>query len=218
MAPLLALALAALPAGRPSPVEGPAQVGAGGFAAAIAAALAPQGARAEVGQVRVSSGLGCAVSHAEALRPVTASGQVPLRLTGTGPEGLPCEAFGWARVRVLAPGLLLARAVATGEPLEGAVRPGEVELRAGRAYLPSLPAGARAARALPAGAALIPSDVRAGPLPGEPIEVLVRTGALELSLTGRAVPCARGRACALLPGGRRVEGRIAGDHLLVEVP
>jgi hypothetical protein len=220
MTSLLALVLAALPALRQEPAPAaPAgldvDVAVGG---AVAAALAPEGARAEIGEVRVPPGRGCAPSRAEALRPVTASGDVPLRLAGVDPDGLPCEIFGWARVRVLGGGLLLSRPVLPGDPLEGAVRPAEVEILAGRAPLSSLPRGARAGRALPVGTPLLASDVRLGPLPGEPIGVMVRTGALELSLTGRALACGRGRACALLPGGRRVQGRLEGDHLLVEVP
>jgi hypothetical protein len=50
------------------------------------------------------------------------------------------------------------------------------------------------------------------------VEVVVRAGDLEITREARAVPCVRGRACALLPGGRRVEGRLLDGRILVEVP
>jgi hypothetical protein len=185
----------------------------------VSAALAVAGARAEVLEVRVTSGQACPADRAEALRPVTSSGEVALRLAGTGADGRACEGYAWARVRVVASGLVASRAVAQGELLQGAVALGDVELRLGRPPpLTGIPEGSRAARALAAGAPLLRGDVRDGPLPGEPITVLVRTGGLELSRTGRALPCARGRACALLPGGRRVEGRLEDGKLLLEAP
>jgi hypothetical protein len=187
---------------------------------AVAAALAVRGARAEVEQVRVSSGAACPMARVEALRPVTGSGEIPLRFTGTGADGRACQGFGWAKVHVLATGLVASRTVRAGEPLEDAVAPGEVELRAGRASpLAALPPGARAARTLAAGAPVLGDDVSAGPRPGEPITVVVRIGGgLELAQAGRTLPCPRGRACALLPGGRRVEGRLEDGHLLLESP
>lgn len=203
----LAGALGALPA-------------AGTPAQAVAAALAVHGARAEVGEVRATAGASCPADRVEVLRPVAGSGEVPVRFTGTDPAGRACQGFGWVRVRVTTPGLVASRLVKSGEPLEDAVAPGEVELRTGRpAPLEALPAGARAARTLAAGAPVLPDDVRTGPAPGEPITVLVRlSGGLEITQTGRTLPCARGHACALLPGGRRVEGRLEGGHLLLEAP
>lgn len=186
---------------------------------AVAGALAVAGARAELLDVRIIAGPSCPADRGEALRPVAGSGEVPLRLVGTDAGGRRCEAYGWARVRVKGDALVLSRSVAAGEPLEAAVAPGEVELRQGRPPpLASLPPGARAARALAAGAPLLPGDVREGPLPGEAITVVVRAGELELSQEGRAVPCARGRACALLPGNRRVEGRLEAGRLILEAP
>lgn len=205
----LALTLAALAAPTPQAA-----------AAAVAAAVAVRGARAEVEQVQVTRGAGCAAAQVEALRPVIASGAVPLRFTGTAAGGEACQGFGWARVRLTAPGLVTSRAVPAGEPLADAVTPGEVELRPGRAApLAVLPAGARAGRALAAGAPVLGDDVRAGPRPGEPVTVVVRIGGgLEIAQDGRALPCPRGRACALLPGGRRVEGRYEDGRLLLESP
>ncbi|HTN54122.1 MAG TPA: hypothetical protein VML50_17065 [Anaeromyxobacter sp.] len=186
--------------------------------AAVAAALARPGARAEVEEVRRSAGRGCQAERFEALRPVEASGQVPLRVEGRDAAGAPCQAWVYARVRVLAPALLLDRPLEAGEPLEGAVRLAEVEIRAGRAPLAALPPEACAARPLRAGHPLEPSDVREGPAPGAPVAVVVRAGEVELTAEGVVAPCERGRACAVLPSGRRVQGRYAAGRILVEAP
>jgi flagella basal body P-ring formation protein FlgA len=188
--------------------------------AAVAAALAAPGARAEVLAVRPSPG--CAAETFEARGAVEASGEVPLRTSGRDLRGAPCAGAAWASVRVLAPALVVARALREGESLEGAVALAEREVRAGRHPLTALPPGATATRPLRPHDALAPGDVRVGPRPGEPVAVLVRAGPLELERTGRAVPCAREaeavHACALLPGGRRVEGRLLAGRILVEAP
>ncbi|MGC3998708.1 MAG: hypothetical protein QM767_15125 [Anaeromyxobacter sp.] len=213
MSALLALTLAAAAPGL-APADGPDAALAG---QAVAAALAVDG-RAELLGVRRTSGGRCEARRAEALRPVAASGEITLRLSGADAAGQPCEAFAWARVRVLAPALVLSRDLPAGEPLDGAVAPGEAEVLPARAPLATLQDGARASHALAAGAVLRAGDVRLGPAPGEPIAVRVVSGEIQLTTTGRAVACPRGRACALLPSGRRVEGRLAGDTLIVEAP
>ena len=188
-------------------------------AEAVNAALAVPGTHAQVLEVQVVTGRACPTSRAETLHKVSSSGEVPLRLEGVGPDGLACQVYAWAKVRVLSKGLSLNRAVAPGEALVDVVTLADVELRQGRpAPLTLLPSGGRAAHALAAGAPLYPDDVRDGPLPGEPITVVVRSGNLELTQTGRAMPCDRGHACALLPGGRRVEGRPEGGQLILEAP
>jgi hypothetical protein len=189
-------------------------------AQAVEAALAVPSAHVELVAVRATTGARCPMERVEAMRPVTGSGEVPLRFTGAGADGRACQGFGWARVHVTAAGLIASRTIRAGEPLEGAVSPGEVELRGGRsAPLATLPPGARAARTLAAGAPVLGDDVRAGPLPGEPVTVVVQIGGgLEISQDGRAIPCSRGRTCALLPGGRRVEGRFEDGRLLLESP
>jgi hypothetical protein len=209
MSPLLALSL--LLAAPPSPEALAGR--------AVSDALAVPGARAELVELRITSGRDCPAARAVALRPVAGSSEVALRLSGVTADGRGCEAWAWARVRVVASGLVVSRAVTGGELLQDAVATGEVELRLGRPPpLGELPAGGRAAHALAPGAPLLPSDVREGPLPGEQITVVVRAGNLELSQLGRALPCTRGRACALLPGGRRVEGRPEGGQLVLEAP
>jgi hypothetical protein len=121
-------------------------------------------------------------------------------------------------VRVFAPALIARRAVPEGAPVEPAVASGEREVAAGRPPLSSLPPGAVAARDIPAGVPIEPSHLRVGPRPGEPVAVLLRVGDVAVEETGRALPCARARACALLPSGRRVEGRFDGTRILLESP
>ncbi|ACG73732.1 conserved hypothetical protein [Anaeromyxobacter sp. K] len=185
--------------------------------AAVAAALAPDGARARVEALRGGAS-GCAPAAFRALRPVLASGETPLQVDGRDGAGRPCRSFAWAAVRVTGPALRTTRAVAGGEPLAGAVEPAEAERLPGRSPLAGLPPGARAARALASGTLLAGTDVRAGPAPGAPVQVVVRAAGLEITREARVVPCVRGRACALLPGGRRVEGRLQDGRILVEVP
>jgi hypothetical protein len=186
--------------------------------AALTAALALPGARVELARLEPGAPAGCAVAAAAAPQPVAASGRVALRLSGSTAAGAPCEGWAWARVRVLAPALVVARDVEDGAPLAGAVTPAEREVLPGRAPLAALPPGATAARALRPGLALEGQHVRVGPRPGEPITVVARVGTLSVERPGRAVPCARGRACALLPSGQRVEGALEDGRLVVGSP
>ena len=182
---------------------------------ALARALALPGGRVEALDWRPTLPPGCVASAAESPRPLAASGRVALRLSGAGPAG-PCQGWGWARVRVFAPALVAARPLREGEPVAAASD--EVEVRGGRAPLGALPDGAVAARAIPAGAAIDLGMLRVGPRPGEPVAVLLRAGPLTVEQAARALPCARGRGCALLPSGRRVEGRLESGRILVEMP
>lgn len=184
---------------------------------AVAAATAP-GLRAEVLEYRPAVETGCAPERAEALREVAASGQVALRVEGRDAGGARCEGWGWARVRAVAPALRATRAVRAGEALAGAVSLGEAEVIAGRRALAELPEGAVAARPLSAGAPVESGALRTGPTPGAALTVVVRAGALAVAQPGRAVACGRERACAVLPSGRRVEGRLQDGALWVEAP
>jgi len=193
--------------------------------AAVAAALAGPGARAEVLGLSATTPRDCVPAAWSATRPVSASGAVALRFDGRDGAGARCEGFAWAEVRLRAAGLRLVREVRSGEPLAGAVAPAEVPLEAGRHPAPALPPGATAVRALRAGAVLEEGDLRVGPAPGDPVTVAVRAGELELTVQGRALACGRGRgsaasacAAALLPGGRRIEGRWDGARIAVEAP
>lgn len=174
--------------------------------AAVAEALSVRGARAEVLDLTGALPPGCALARAESPGPISASGRVLLHLVGAGPGGGACGSWAWAQVRVIAPTLVTTRAVAEDAPLEGAVELVEREVAAGRRPLAELPSGARAARALPAGTPLQDASIRVGARPGETVAVLLRAGPLAVEQEGRAIACRRGRACALLPSGRRVEG------------
>jgi flagella basal body P-ring formation protein FlgA len=187
-------------------------------ASAAARALAVPGGRAEVLALEAPRPRGCAASAAELAQPLAASGRVAVRLRGADGGGAPCEAWAWARVRVTAPALVAARDVAEGEALDGALRLEEREVAAGRAPVAALPAAATAARRIAAGTSLDPAHLRVGPAPGEPLPVVVRLGGLTVEQPGRAVACGRGRACAVLPSGRRVEGALEAGRLIVEVP
>lgn len=204
MAAALALALALAAA---DPVQ-----------AALQGALTIPEARAELVALRGGLAPGCRLARAEAPAPLAASGRAALRLSGADEAGERCEAWAWAEVRVSAPTLVTARAVREGERLEGAAVLQVREVAPGRPPFTELPEGAAAARDLPAGAALFAGSVRAGPRPGETVLAVVVAGALRVEQQARALPCRAGRACALLPSGRRVEGAWHGGRIVVEQP
>jgi flagella basal body P-ring formation protein FlgA len=186
---------------------------------ALAAALTLEGARAELVALRPSLPAGCTAVAFESPRPVAASGDVPLRARGVDATGASCEGWAWARVKVVAPVAVAARALAEGDRLDPtSLGVADREVTAGRSFLARVPAGATAARSIPAGTALEPVHLRLGPPPGEPVTVVVRAGALAVEQPGRAIACARNRACAALPSGRRVEGTFDGERLIVEAP
>ncbi len=186
--------------------------------AAVAAAVAFPGARAEVLELTGRLPARCALDRAEAPRPVTTSGQVALHLFGGDETGGRCESWIWARVRVSAPSLVTTRAVREGAPLEGSVMAVEREIVPGRPPVAELPEGAVADRALAAGAPLDETLFRTGARPGQAVAVVLRVGALVVEQRGQAVACRRGRACALLPTGRRVEGAWHDGRIEMETP
>ncbi|HTP30190.1 MAG TPA: hypothetical protein VMK12_31600 [Anaeromyxobacteraceae bacterium] len=186
--------------------------------AAFSGAIALPGARAEVIEVVGDLPARCVLTHAETPQPVAFSTRMPLHLFGSDPAGETCDAWAFARVRVKAPSLVTTRPVAEGAPLDGAVAPSEREVLPGRPLLAALPEGAVAARALATGTVLDDSHLRLGPRPGDPVAVALRAGALLVEQQGQAVACRRGRACALLPSGRRVEGQWHDGRILLEEP
>jgi hypothetical protein len=50
------------------------------------------------------------------------------------------------------------------------------------------------------------------------VAVLLRAGTLSIEQRGTAVACRHGRACALLPSGRRVEGDWHGGRIELGTP
>ncbi|OFX24445.1 MAG: hypothetical protein A2V77_19745 [Anaeromyxobacter sp. RBG_16_69_14] len=199
-----------------APPPGPADVPAA-VRAAIAAAVALPGASAEVLELTGALPARCSLTRAEAPRPVSASGRVALHLFGRdGAER--CDGWAWVRVRVSAPSLVTTRAIMEGAALEGAVAAVEREVVAGRPPVTTLPEGAVADRALAAGVPLDEAHFRIGARPGQAVAVVLRAGALAVEQRGQAIACRRGRACALLPTGRRVEGTWHDGRIQLESP
>jgi hypothetical protein len=162
---------------------------------------------------------GCVASSASIDRAVATSGRYAVKLTGSGMGGSVCVGWAWARVRVSGAVLAASRALKAGDPLAGATVLVERELKAGRMPLTELPEGALAGQSIAAGQLLEAGQIHAaGPPTGDPLTVVARSGSVLIAQQGRAVPCARGRTCAQLSSGRRVEGRLEGGRLVVEVP
>jgi hypothetical protein len=199
MAPIaLLLALAV-----PPPVE-----------AAARAALAVPEAQLTLSAYRPAPA-GCAPREVEVASRIVASGTVVARFRGEDVRGHECSGAAFLRASVRSSQWVAARAFRSGELVEAirALR----ELRAGSEPLFLMPAGARAARALAAGEALEEGSLRTSD-PDAPVAIEIRSGALRIQTAGRRVPCARGRACAVLASGKRVEGVAQGDRLIVELP
>ena len=158
----------------------------------------------------------------EISRPVEGSARLAVKLIGPARGAAPpCETWGWARFRLLAPVPVAARAVRAGEPLAGATRLDDREIKVGHlpADLASLERGATAERALVAGQIVETEMVRAaGPRPGDSVKVVLVAGGLAIEKTGRAVPCARNHNCAVLPSGKHVDGAFVDGRLLVQMP
>ena len=179
---------------------------------ALAAATTIPGARVVPMAFSPAPSDGCQPTHAALPRPVSGSGRVAIKLTGTG-----CPSWAWLRVTVLAPVAIAARPIKIGERLEGAINFVEREIVAGRAPF-VVPANAVAARGLVRGQIIGPGHVRSaeGAAPGTAVKVLVRMGALAIETRGRFVACGNGRTCAVLPSGKHVEGRLDQGRLLLE--
>ncbi len=201
-------------------VGAPADAGRALAERATADAVAIPGARAELLDYRPRLDATCAPTSAAADRRLLGSGQVALRLSGADGRGRPCQGWAWARVKLVASVMAAARAVHRGEPLEGATRLEERELRSFRQPVFSIPKGAKAAQSLAAGQMLEPDHLLdpSVPEPGQPVAVVLRRGPVDVALEGTAVPCPRGRACAQLPSGRRVEGQLIDRQLVVVIP
>jgi hypothetical protein len=192
---------------------------------ALERALALPGARIDGGAEERSSSspssssarqAGCQVGDAEVLGSVEGSGRIAVKLIGQRPGGQPCEVWTWVRVRVMAPLPVSTRALRAGDPVAEAYVTEERELRAGHAP-PRIGPQAVATRAIAAGQVL-QSDQVGDPSVrlGQGLKVLVVSGALTIEQSGRSVPCARGRTCAVLASGARVEGELIDGRLVVQ--
>jgi hypothetical protein len=121
------------------PVDVPALV-ADALQTALSESL-PEG-RLDVVGWKVSGNTRCTPTAAVLDRALSGSGRYAVKLEGGG-----CGAWGWAVVRVYAPGFITTRTVRMGEALDGAVKAVDQEVRAGRIPAPVGP-GSRAARML----------------------------------------------------------------------
>ena len=178
--------------------------------AALASAVTVPGARVESRLGRPSERV---VRHPARRHPrrgratLDGSGRIAVKLIGKRGRGDACEVWTWAKVKVWARVPVTQRAVAAGQPLAPAVTYTERGIRAGHVPAQIAP-GAVANRWLPAGRMIEAGQLRAaGPTPGKPIKIVIKSGSLVIEQDGSVVPCVRDRACAVLPSGRRLEGR-----------
>ncbi len=166
----------------------------------------------------VARGADCRAVDAELLRPIEGSGRIAGKVSGHSSRGGSCEAWTWVQIRVVAPVAIAARALAAGERLDGATAIEERELRAGHAPATIGPLSV-ATRALLAGQALEAALVSEPTVRlGQPIKVLIVSGALVIEQSGRGAPCGRGRSCATLASGKQVEGDLVDGKLVVQSP
>jgi hypothetical protein len=202
------LAMSTTPAAHPPPLP-PA------VAAALDAALAVPGGRIVAREYRASGPARCEPRQASVPNPIAGSGRYAVKVTGAG-----CTGWAFVHLDVFAPTAVTTRKLAAGDSLDGNTSVTEVALPPGRAAFFPTP-GATASRALPAGRLVAAADVRSVTpafAAGVPIRVVVRSGLVQLEQNGRFLPCGSSRACAVLPSGKHVEGRLEGMQLIVEAP
>ncbi len=183
---------------------------------AVDAARAAPNTEAEVRRYRSFLPEGCAPIRAAIDRPIERSGRSAVKLFGRDDGGLACEGWAWADVRLVGDAWVTTRAVRAGEALADATRKIRQEIVGGRRPIHRLPPEAVARRDLIAGKVIGEKQLQAGAAPGEPLKVILRSGSLSVEAWGRAVGCGRGRSCATLPSGKRVEGRMEANALVVE--
>lgn len=172
---------------------------------ALDAAVAGRGAHVEL-----LAWKGPACTGAFEVSSVDASGRVPVRVRGHD-----CDGWGWATVKLVAPGAVLTTEVRTGDSLQGKWSPKQFEVRRGVTLLTEIDATATATRAMKPGQALTADAVRLGPAPGTPLTVRVSAGGIVLEQRGTAIGCTGAQVCASLPTGRRISGHLEGDVLVV---
>jgi flagella basal body P-ring formation protein FlgA len=186
----------------------------------LQAALALPDARLTVRSYRpTSAAAACAVDDAAVDKQIDGSGRYPVKVQGRG-----CSGWAWADVVVKADVLVTTRSLRPGERLAGATTRVEREIRAGRQPLTASAgddglAQARTTRPLGRGQVVERSHVQeAGAATTGPVKVVIRAGDLTITQTGRLVSCGRGRACAVMPSGKHLEGTLTGGQLFVETP
>ena len=185
---------------------------------AVQAAVTVNEARARVTVLSLRLPHGCKADSAKIERPVAASGSVTVKLQGTTKRGEACEGWVRASVSLTAPVMVTTRVVRTGESLDSATTVQWQEIRAGAQ--PAAPmVGGIAARTMMSGQVVDTSSVRSNkPSAGSQVRVSIRMGALSVEQVGRLVECGNTHVCAVLPSGKRVEGALQDDRLVVMVP
>lgn len=179
---------------------------AGALAESALLSQAPEASRLEVGEVKVQLSSDCRIERAEAPA-LKMSGRVAVKLRGVTASNKSCSGWAWARIRLFSKAFVLARDVQRGESVSKASREEERELSSSKKFLSSIPEGSTAVRALPKGTVLDESHLKSsGPQLGRPVTVVVKTDTLTVVQQGRSAPCSKGKSCAVLPTGKRVEG------------
>jgi hypothetical protein len=219
LAPSLAICVWTLGTGQPARADDAAISPA--LQGALAAAVTIQGARADLVALDRPAN-DCVTSHpgarVEIPRPIDGSGRFAVKLIGIRPNRVPCEVWAWARIRVLAQVSVARRPIKAGESLVSATRTEEREIKPG--HVPALLTAASTADRSVGMGQMIEADVVATPglRAGEPVRILIISGALAIEQIGHAVPCTRGHNCAVLPSGKRIEGTLVDGRLLVQLP
>lgn len=184
----------------------------------VTKALTVPGAHLQILQYKPSLPATCTPQKA-LVPPVGESGHIALRLFGTLANGQPCHGWAWVRLQVFVKAWVTRQSVDVGAPLADMVVSAEKEVVPGRTFLQMLPEGSVAAMPLGPKVALEASHVREKtPEFGNTVTLRMRLGALTVEQEGRWVACARKMACALLPNGKRIEGRWNGQEIVVEPP
>jgi len=196
--------------------SGPASVGREVLPSAVGEslihALAIPGAR--IVPLSWSAPAGCRIESASVPRTIDGSGRVAVKFSGKN-----CSGWGWVRLEVWSETAVTTRALRAGEAVESGTAMVSREVKSGRMpFVP--PPGAVAIRTLSAGTAIGEADVSTSAVvAGDPVKIVVAAGALAVETQGRRTNCVRGRACAVLPTGKHVEGHMDdGGRLIVEVP
>ena len=175
--------------------------------------------RVEVVHIHAPKAKQCVPIESKVLRSIDHSMRVPVRFTGVTKAGDPCKGFAWVTVRYFRHVYVAADDIAARQPLSDALNRVEQEIKIPRDFLESVPSSSSARRMLRKGEVLMTGAIRANGLePGSPINVTLLQGALRLSVTGTVIPCGGLRGCARLPSGKRVEGTMRGNTLIVEMP
>ncbi len=185
------------------------------IAAAVQIGLAVPGARVVVASYQPKLPPGCQVESGELRRSIDGSGRIAIKLEGASAAGQRCGGWAWIGVRVYGRVLVTTRAVREGEELAGATLEAEREIFSGHRPAQWVQ-GTSAARALASGAVIDESHLRIDALKvGAPLKVVVAAGALVVEMAGRVVSCGAGKACAVLPSGKHVEGTLTDGRLWV---